>query len=72
MLRYVWFFVSSWTVAQAPLSIEFSRQEYWSELPFATPGDLSHPGIEPWVSYIGRQILNHFVTWEAQALCRLS
>ena len=37
-----------WTVAhQAPLSIEFSRQEYWSRLPLPSPGDLSYPGIEP-------------------------
>ena len=37
-----------WTVAhQAPLSMEFSRQEYWSALPFPTPGDLPNPGIEP-------------------------
>ena len=39
-------FVTSWTVAhQAPLSMEFSRQEYWSGLPFAIPGDLPNPGI---------------------------
>ena len=37
-----------WTVArQAPLSMGFSRQEYWSGLPFPTPGDLPDPGIEP-------------------------
>ena len=37
-----------WTVAhQAPLSWGFSRQEYWSGLPFPPPGDLPHPGIEP-------------------------
>ena len=37
-----------WTVAlQAPQSMEFFRQEYWSRLPFPTPGDLSNPGIEP-------------------------
>ena len=37
-----------WTVArQAPLSMGFFRQEYWSALPFPTPGDLSDPGIEP-------------------------
>ena len=37
-----------WTVArQAPLSIEFSRQEYWSGLPFPSLGDLPNPGIEP-------------------------
>ena len=37
-----------WSVAcQAPLSMEFSRQEYWSGLPFSSPGDLPDPGIEP-------------------------
>ena len=37
-----------WTVAcQAPLSVGFSRQEYWRGLPFPSPGDLSDPGIEP-------------------------
>jgi len=37
-----------WTVArQAPLSLEFFRQEYWSGLLFPSPGDLPHPGIEP-------------------------
>ena len=37
-----------WTVAlQAPLSMEFSRQEYWSGLPFPPPGNLPDPGIEP-------------------------
>ena len=37
-----------WTVArQAPLSMGFSRQEYWSGLPFSSPGDLPNPGIKP-------------------------
>ena len=37
-----------WTVTcQAPLPIEFSRQEYWSGQPFPCPGDLPDPGIEP-------------------------
>ena len=37
-----------WTVAyQAPPSMGFSRQEYWSGLPFPSPEDLPHPGIEP-------------------------
>ena len=46
------------TVAhQAPLSMEFSRQEYWSELPFPSPGDLPDPGIEP-----------RFHAWQADAL----
>ena len=41
-------FVTLWTVAhQAPLSMEFFRQEYWSELPFPPPGNLLDPGIEP-------------------------
>ena len=40
--------MTSWTVAcQAPLSMEFSRQEYWSGLPFPSPGDLPDPGIDP-------------------------
>ena len=40
--------VTPWTVAhQAPLSTEFSRQEYWSVLPFPSPGHLPDPGIEP-------------------------
>ena len=49
-------FVTPWTIAhQAPLSMEFSRQEYWSRLPFPTPGSLPDPGIEPtsppWQAY---------------------
>ena len=44
----VWFFVTLWTVAhQTPLSMGFSRQEYWSGLPCPPPGDLPNPGIEP-------------------------
>ena len=40
--------MTPWTVAyQASLSMEFSRQEYWSGLPFPSPGDLPDPGIEP-------------------------
>ena len=40
--------VIPWTVAcQAPLSMGFSRQEYWSGLPFPSPADLPNPGIEP-------------------------
>ena len=41
-------FVTPWTIAhQAPLSMEFSRQEYWSGLPFPSQRDLPDPGIEP-------------------------
>ena len=44
----VWLFVIPWTAAhQTPLTMEFSRQEYWSGLPFPTPGDLPNLGIEP-------------------------
>ena len=41
-------FVTPWTLAsQAPLSMEFSRQEYWSGLPFPSLGEVPDPGIEP-------------------------
>ena len=47
-LSHVRLFVTLWTVAhQAPPSMEFSRQEYWSGLPFPSPGDLPDPGNEP-------------------------
>ena len=41
-------FVTKWIIArQAPLSMGFSKQEYWSGLPFPSPGDLPNPVIEP-------------------------
>ena len=44
----VWLFAILWSAAcQAPLSMGFSRQEYWSRLPCSFPGDLPDPGIEP-------------------------
>ena len=47
-LSCIQFFVTPWSVAgQAPLSMGFPRQEYWSGLPFPTPGELSNPGIKP-------------------------
>ena len=40
--------VTPWTIdRQAPLPMGFSRQEYWSGLPFPAPGDLTNPGIKP-------------------------
>ena len=46
--RLVWLFEISWTVAlQAPLSMGFSRQQYWSGLPCPPPGNLPNPGIKP-------------------------
>ena len=48
LLSRVRLFATPWTVAQqAPPSVEFSRQEYWSGLPFPSSGDLFDPGIEP-------------------------
>ena len=55
-LSHVWLFATLWTVAcQAPLSMAFSRQEYWSGLPFPPPGHLPDPGIEPaYPALVGR------------------
>ena len=48
LLSHVWFFATPWIVAyQIPPSIGFSRQEYWSGLPFPSPGDLPYRGTEP-------------------------
>ena len=54
MLSWVQLFAAAWTVNhQAPLSMEFSRQEYWSRLPFLTPGDLpNHQGLNPGLLYL--------------------
>ena len=47
-LSHVQLFVTPWTVAcQTTLSMGFSRLQYWSGLPFPSPGDLPNPGIEP-------------------------
>ena len=47
-LSRVRLFATPWTVTyQAPLSMEFSRQEYWSGLPFPSPEGIPNPGIEP-------------------------
>ena len=69
MLSHVRLFATPSTVPHlAPLSMEFSRQEYWSGLPFATPGDLLNPGIEP-VSSVAPASAGEFfttgATWEA-------
>ena len=60
--------LTPWTVAhQAPLSMEFSRQEYWSGLPRSPPGDLPDPGIEP-TSLMSPALAGRFfttsTTWE--------
>ena len=62
---HVWLFATPWTVTcQAPLSMGFSRQEYWSRLPCLPSSDLPYPGMEPvspalWADSL---LLNH---WEA-------
>ena len=62
-------FATPWTVAhQAPLSMGFFRQEYWSGLPFPPPGDLPDPGIKP-KSLMSPKLAGRFfttnATWEA-------
>ena len=69
-------FVTLWTVAQqAPLSMGFSRQEYWTGLPCPPPGDLPHPGIEP-VSFVSPSLAGRFfttsITWEASVSVQYS
>ena len=71
VLSHVWLFASPWPGAhQAPLSMEFSRQEFWSGLPFPTPQRSSWPRDQTcvsWVTCIGRQILYHWTNWEPVA-----
>ena len=69
VLSRVHLFVTPWTVAhQAPLPLEFSRQEYWSRVPFPTPGDLPDLGIEP-ASLVSASLAGGYfttrATWEA-------
>ena len=79
VFTYIWRFMTPWTVAhQAPLSMGFSRQEYWSGLPFPIPGDPPNPGTKPaclaspalahWQSdslplcHLGSQLIQHLHT----------
>ena len=55
-----------WTVAhQAPLSMGFSRQEYWSGLPFSFPEDFLNPGLGTWVSHIAGRFFTIWATRKA-------
>ena len=64
MLSSVQLFATPWTVAhQAPLSLGFSRQEYWSGLPFPPPGDLPDPVIEL-ISPVSPALAGRFFTTE--------
>ena len=63
---------TSWTVAcQDPVSMGFSRQEYWSGLPFPHPGDLPDPGIEP-ESSASPALAGRFFTTEPPGLLEFS
>ena len=71
-LSHVQLFVTPWTIAcQAPLSMGFSRQGYWSGLPCPSPGDFSNPGIEP-TSLKSLALAGGFfttrATWEARSI----
>ena len=64
---HVQLFATPWTVAcQAPLSMGFSRQEYWSGLPFPSPGNRPHPGMEPAPPALAGGFLTTSTNWEAQ------
>ena len=59
-------FATPWTIAhQAPLSMEFSRQEYWSGSLFPIPGDLPNPGIEPKSPALAGGFFTISAPWEA-------
>ena len=66
----VWLFATPWTVAhRLPLSMGFSRQEYWSGLPCPPPGDLPNPGIKSLVSPVLAGVFFTISdTWEAPGL----
>ena len=71
-LSWVQFFVTLCTLAcPAPLPMEFSKQEYWSGLPFPPPGDLPDLGVEPCLLCLlhYRQILYPLTHWESLYIC---
>ena len=69
VLIRVQLFMTPWAVAlQALLSMEFSRQEYWSGLPFLTPEDLPKPGTKP-VSLMSPELASRFFTTALNMSC---
>ena len=63
----VWLFATPWTAAHlSPLSMGFSRQEYWSWLPYPTPGDLLDPGIK--TAFLSHQHLFRLLHWHMGSL----
>ena len=72
-LSYVQLFVTPWSVAhQIPLSIGFPRQEYWSGLPFPSPGHLPNSGIKPASPAVAGGFFYHWATWKARVFCTCS
>ena len=70
LLSGVWLFATPWTVAhQAPLSMEFLSQEYWSGLLLPSWGDLPDPGIEPWTFTLHE---DSFTVYSIILTCRLN
>ena len=70
-------FATPWTVARhGPVSKGFPRQEYWSRLPFPSPGDLSDPGIQHIMGYYSAVIRNRVpvsvITWMKHENIKLS
>ena len=64
VLSHLWLFATPWTVAcQSSLFMEFSRQAYWSGLPFPTPGDVPDPGTQ-FVSPTFPALAGGFITTE--------
>ena len=71
MLSHFSHVATLWTIAyQAPLSIGFSRQEYWSRLPYLPPGDLPDPGVKS-ASLVSPALAGRFfttsATWDTQS-----
>ena len=67
MLSRVQLFATPWTVVrQAPLPMEFPRQEYWSGLPFPSPGNLCDLGIEPTSPTLADKFFTTVLIQEAQ------
>ena len=71
-LSHVLFFEAPWTVTcQTPLSMEFSRQEYWSELPPPSPGDLPKQGLNPGLQDCKQSPALQSVSWPTEPLRKL-
>ena len=70
VLSHVQMLVTSWTAARKPpLSVGFSRQEYWSGLPFPLPEDLPNPGIELASPALAGKLFTTSSIWETTSYC---